>query len=414
MSITGIICEYNPFHNGHKYLIEQHKQKYPHDYIIAVMSGNFTQRGEIALLDKWQRANLAVLNGVDLVLELPFVFAVRSAEFFAQGGIDLLKNLNCVDTLCFGSEYTDSNSLYSIAKTSLSPQFKDLLKIHSEKGLSYAAATSSALAQLTNISEDILKSPNTILGIEYLKAIIKSNADIKANIISRTSAGHNDIHYQEKFASGTAIRHSLYTNNINFSKLKQVVPEETFFALQEIYQKQDLPDLNYLFRTLITKIRLAKLENLRNIYGIREGLEYKLIQSATQSTSYHEFLTNLKSKRYPLTNLQRLLLYLLLDINKDFINTIDDTGPLYARILAFNQQGTQLLKKLKKSSSIPLITKTTTFLDSKKRCQNSLTTFEEMLAIDTYATELYNLCFNDIHSFGKDFTSSPIYSKNNY
>lgn len=162
MSITGIISEYNPFHNGHKYLIQKHKENFPDSYFIAVMSGNFTQRGEIALVDKWQRAKLAVANGIDLVIELPFVFAVRSAQYFAKGGIDLLHKLHCVDTICFGSEYTNEKELTFIAQTSQSEKFQQMLKNKLADGQSYAAVTSEVLSNLTNISEDILKAPNTI------------------------------------------------------------------------------------------------------------------------------------------------------------------------------------------------------------------------------------------------------------
>ena len=439
MSITGIISEYNPFHNGHKYLIQKHKENFPDSYFIAVMSGNFTQRGEIALVDKWQRAKLAVANGIDLVIELPFVFAVRSAQYFAKGGIDLLHKLHCVDTICFGSEYTNEKELTFIAQASQSEKFQQMLKNKLTDGQSYAylepvlhaghkrqpacqlqhayqpyaAVTSEVLSNLTNISEDILKAPNTILGIEYLKVNLNLEKPLTVNIIQRMKAEHNDLNYQENFASGTAIRHSLYTNNSNFSKLKQVVPDETYFLLQEIHQAQDLPHLDYLFTNLISKLRLAKLDELTKIYGIREGLEYKLLKTANEAINLQDFFQKLKSKRYPLTNLQRLTLYLLLNITKDLIQRFDDTGALYARVLAFNDRGTELLKQMKKNASIPIITKTTSYLDSKKRCQQKLTTFEEMLAIDTYATELYNLCFNPFKPYGKDFTTSPYYFKTN-
>ena len=413
MSITGIISEYNPFHNGHKYLIQKHKENFPDSYFIAVMSGNFTQRGEIALVDKWQRAKLAVANGIDLVIELPFVFAVRSAQYFAKGGIDLLHKLHCVDTICVGSEYTNEKELTFIAQTSQSEKFQQMLKNKLADGQSYAAVTSEVLSNLTNISEDILKAPNTILGIEYLKANLNLEKPLTVNIIQRMKAEQNDLNYQENFASGTAIRQSLYTNNSNFSKLKQVVPDETYFLLQEIHQTQDLPHLDYLFTNLISKLRLAKLDELTKIYGIREGLEYKLLKTANEAINLQDFFQKLKSKRYPLTNLQRLTLYLLLNITKDLIQRFDDTGALYARVLAFNDRGTELLKQMKKNASIPIITKTTSYLDSKKRCQQKLTTFEEMLAIDTYATELYNLCFNPFKPYGKDFTTSPYYFKTN-
>ena len=407
MSITGIISEYNPFHNGHKYLIEERKKHDPNALFIAVMSGNFTQRGEIALLDKWQRAKLAVNNGIDLVIELPFCFAVRSAEYFAKGGIDLLKKLNIVDTLCFGSEYTDANLLKTIAAISCGDEFQTLLKNSLKQGISYAAATSNALASLSNVSTDLLKAPNTILGIEYLKANIQLHANLNVDIIQRKQAEHNDLNYQQNFASGTAIRHSLYTNNSNFSKLKQVVPKETYTALQALFESNDYPDLNHLFKTLLSKIHLSQIDDLQKIYGMREGLEFKFVSASQNSHSIEEFAAQIKSKRYPLTNIQRLILYFLLNINKNDMHNFDISGPLYARILAFNQNGAKILKELKKHSTIPLINKTTAFLDSKQRFSRKANALEKMLSLDTYATELYRLCFKELQPYGQDFTTSP-------
>lgn len=409
MQITGIISEYNPFHNGHKYLIKKHRENHPDAHFIAVMSGNFTQRGEIAILNKWQRANLAIAGGIDLVIELPFVFAVRSAEHFAFGGVDLLQKLNCVDNICFGSEYTDKNELIHIAQSFFKPEFTALFQNYITQGQSYAASVSKALSQITNINETILKAPNTILGIEYLKAIQKLHATFNIDIIQRVKAQHNDLNYQNNFASGTAIRHCLYKDNINFSELKQVVPPKTFSILKKIYTDNQLPNENNLFLPLLMKLRLCKFTDIQKIYSINEGLEYKLIKASTQTKNNIAFLDNLKSKRYPLTKLQRMLLYILLDLTKQQINCFDKEGVLYARVLAFNDKGKQILRLLKQKSSIPIITKTTSYLDSKKRRQENLTTLEKMLSIDTYATELYNLCFNPIQSYGEDFTTSPTY-----
>lgn len=417
MHVTGIISEYNPFHNGHKYLIDKHRTQYPDSYFIAVMSGNFTQRGEAAILNKWQRAELAISNGIDLVLELPFIFAVNSAQYFAQGAVSLLKNISCIDTLCFGSEYTDIAKLQQTAKLTLNENFSLSLKKYLQEGISYAAATAKSLSDISNIDEAIFKAPNTILGLEYLKACQKYSANFHVNIIKRIKAAHNDQNislqekFQENFASGTAIRKLLYTNNSNFYQLKQVVPKKTFLMLKNAIEKNELPQEENLFLPLIGKLRLAKLKNLNSIYNIREGLEYKFITAASLATNRESFLQKLKSKRYPLTNLQRTLLYLLLDLNKTELEILISQGALYARVLAFNKKGTDLLKQMKKTSYIPIITKTTTYLDSKKRCQyyHSLTALEKMLAIDTYATELYNLCFNPLGNFGTDFTTSPKY-----
>lgn len=414
MQITGIISEYNPFHNGHKYLIDEHKKRNPNTHFIAVMSGNFTQRGEAAILNKWQRAQLAIAGGIDLVLELPFVFAVRSAQHFAYGGIDLLNKLGCVNNICFGSENTNKNELMQIVQSFFKPEFSSLFQNNISQGLSYAAAVSKTLSQITNVDEAILKAPNTILGIEYLKAMQMLQAPFSVDIIKRKKAQHNDLNYQNNFASGTAIRHCLYKDNINFSELKQVVLQETFFLLQQAYMQKNLPQEDNLFLSLLSKLRLAKLNDIKKIYNVNEGLEFKLLKAATQAKNRQELLDKLKSKRYPLTKLQRMLLYIMLDLTKQQIDKFDKSGALYARVLAFNEKGKYILRQIKEKSALPIITKTTTYLDSKKRRQEDLTTFEEMLSIDTYATELYNLCFNPVHIYGEDFITSPIYvqSKN--
>lgn len=412
MQTTGIISEYNPFHNGHKYLIDKHKENNPDARFIAVMSGNFTQRGEAAVLNKWQRARLAVAGGIDLVIELPFVFAVRSAQHFAFGGIDLLHKLGCVKNLCFGSEYTDKDELLRIAQSFFHPKFTVSLQSGIAQGLSYAAAAAKASSHITGIDEAVLKAPNTILGIEYLKAVFSLNAPFDIDIVQRCKAQHNDLTYRHNFASGSAIRHHLYKDNINFSELKQVVLPETFSLLCQAYRQQKLPHEENIFLPLLTKLRLARFTDIQKIYGVNEGLEYKLFKSSAQAGTRQELLAKLKSKRYPMTKLQRMLLYIMLDISKTQVEKFDKTGTLYARVLAFNDKGKDILRQIKKKSSIPVITKTTAFLDSKKRRQQNLTALEEMLSIDTYATELYNLCFNPVSAYGEDFTTTPLYIRN--
>ena len=412
MNIVGIISEYNPFHNGHKYLIEAQKALNPDSAFIAVMSGNFMQRGEISILNKWQRADLAVSNGIDLVLELPTVFALRSAEHFALGGVSLLDKLNCVNMICFGSEHTNLSDLTAIATASLADDFTTILQTYIKQGLPYAAAMSKALNKYTAIDEDIIKAPNTILGIEYIKAKLKLNLPIKISVIKRNTAMHNDLTYQQNFASGTAIRNSLYKNDSNFIKLAQVVPDKTFSYLKRAKINNDLPHMENLFLPLAAKLRLAKFEDIQKIYGVREGLEFKLLETIERVSSLEELLISLKSKRYSRTNLQRLLCYILLNLTKMQMAIFDEELPQYARVLAFNEKGRQILKAIKQNSSMPIITKTSAFLDSKKRRQSKLTTLEAMLAVDTFVTDIYNLCFNPLKSANADFTTSPLYVKN--
>ena len=299
MQITGIISEYNPFHNGHKYLIEKHRENNPHAHFIAVMSGNFTQRGEAAILNKWQRARLAVAGGIDLVIELPFVFAVRSAQHFAFGGVDLLQS-SIVSTLSVSAASIPIRmSSSALPRSFQRPELAPLFQKYIAQGISYASAVSRSIAELTGIGEDVLKAPNTILGIEYLKAVQKLHASFDIDIIQRVKAQHNDLNYQRDFASGTAIRHCLYKDNINFDELKQVVPLKTFRLLQQIHAQNGLPLEENLFLPLLWKLRLCSFTDIQKIYGINEGLEYKLLKASAQARNKTELLNGLKSKRYP-------------------------------------------------------------------------------------------------------------------
>ncbi len=412
MQITGIISEYNPFHNGHKYLIDEHKCRYDSG-IIAVMSGDFTQRGEAALADKWTRASLAVHGGADLVLELPYCFTVRSAEHFARGGVQLLQRLGIVNTLCFGSEYADAELIKNLARLQCSASFSDKLREELQNGKSYASSACSALSEISGIAEEILRSPNLILGMEYAKQAYDIQSDSFAfdfDIIKRQAAGHNDADFQGSYASGTAIRRLLYQKRSDFSRLAHVVPPKTAEALCKINESPNsLPDVEHLYLPLIKQLRLAKLSEISSIYGMSEGIEHKLLFAAERADSIAELLALIKSKRYPLTALQRLLLYTLLEITAEQMKVFDENGPLYARVLAFNKTGRQLLRSVKAHSSIPLITKSTAYLNSRQSRRAGLTDLQSMLALDAFAAELYALCFDPIRRFGSDFTTSPLY-----
>lgn len=410
MHITGIISEYNPFHNGHKYLIESHRKRHSPDGVIAVMSGSFTQRGEAAILDKWTRAAIAVQNGADLVLELPFCFAVRSAEHFARGGTSLLQRLGIVDTLCFGSECADAALLQRAARIQKTPQFGELLQSELKNGASYAAAACTALSRLSGIDEAVLRSPNMILGMEYMKSSLDAAKDsfiFNFDIVERRAAGHNDETLHGSFASGTAIRKTVKQGSLD--ALANTVPAQTFEELKKLH-RENLPSIDVLFLPLLKELRLARPEQLSTVYGVKEGLENRLIECARTARTMGELLDDVKSRRYPYTALQRLLLYILLDISAEQMNIFDRCGPLYARVLAFNSRGRELLSKIKKNAAVPLITKTAAHLNSRSRRDN-LSYAEKMLALDIAATELYALCRAVPAPFGADFTTSPLYLK---
>lgn len=413
MSVTGIIAEYNPFHNGHLYQIHQIRRTDPAARIICVLSGSFTQRGTAAVLSKWQRASLAISGGADLVLELPFVFAVRSAQDFARGGVQLLDRLGLVDALSFGSEYTDLQQLQHIANQIDAPGLRNLLREKLQQGQSYAAALSHSIAAFSGIDEALLKKPNTILAIEYLRSLQHSHAQIRPCPLQRKTSAYHDTTIHASLASASAIRTELYQKEPDTNLLAQALPAESMQLLLLQQEQHLLPNEEYLLRPLLQTLFHTSLPELRTIYGINEGLEHRLLATASQSSSLTGFLTQVKSKRYPQSRLQRLMLYLLLDLSKTAIAAFDKTGPLYARALAFNEAGRSLLHAGKHSAEIPIITKTAQFLTSSQRARglHTLSPLQQMLAYDTMAADLYGLCFAQPQLPGQDFKVSPIFTK---
>jgi predicted nucleotidyltransferase len=403
--ITGIIAEYNPFHNGHLYQINKIRDKLGNDTdIIACISGGISQRGELPILDKWQRAFLAVENGANLVLEIPAVFSCRSAQHFAFGGVSILHQLGVVDKLAFSTEYPDISMLSKAASINTSihkNKLQELLK----QGTSYAVATAQIIAELTDTSIDVLKEPNTILAIEYLKALKELGSSIEAMPLKRIGTAHNDTEAVGEFASGTAIRQMVALANND--ELSKVVPETTLRLLSQL-TTNDVGSLEKLYPALQLKILHSPPEKLREIYSINEGLEYKLIDAAFAPT-LTEFINQLIGKRYQRTRINRLIHAILLDIKKELMDEADSTGVAYIRDLAFDNRGRNMIRKIKKTASIPVITKITQYINRRDFIGKNLPTpLHRQLCYDIQYNNLYQLCQN-VPELNKDFTMSPIY-----
>ena len=406
--VVGIIAEYNPFHNGHLYQINKIRQLLGNDAsIIACISGGFTQRGELPVLNKWQRAALAVKNGANLVIELPALFATRSAQHFAFGGVSLLHKLNIVDHLAFSSEHPDLSLLTRAAHIDISVHRPRLQQLMSQ-GCSYASATAQIIADCTEINIDILKEPNTILAIEYIKALSKLNSRIIPLSIQRIGAGHNDPNLAGSLASGTAIRNIIEKNE--FSLIQNVLPESTYKILMDYLDKPNntVGSLARLYPALQLKILTQAPQMLNSLCSISEGLEYSLMDAVT-SPSMQDFVEGLTGKRYQQTKITRLILHILLNITKDAAQRADESGSLYVRVLAFDNRGRELLKAIKKTSHVPIITKVTNIINRRDFMNKHFSSpVEEMLYYDLLASELYELCQAkpNIH---RDFITSPIY-----
>lgn len=405
MRIVGIVAEYNPFHNGHAYMIKKIRDTYKDSVIIAVMSGSFTQRGEVAILDKWTRARLAVLNGCDVVIELPFVYAASSGEFFAKGAVNILDKLNIADIIAFGSETANLDLLTKTAKIMDDKTLQRKIRDGVKSGASYATALSTALEQNGN---DFFSLPNTILAVEYLRALKNLNSAIEPMLIERQNSHHNDKKFLGNIASASAIRAELFNETPNFSVLKNVLPFSTF---NEIKDEKKLAQNENLFKPLLSKIYSDTANNLQNICGINEGLENRIIKMAKNAQNMEDFISRVSAKRYPKSRISRIFSHILVNFQKDMASRIENGDSLYARLLAFNGAGQKIFKDMKKKSQIPIIEKTTHFLRENTfyRDFTGLTPLQVSLALDIRATNLQTLALANPSKGGADFTTSPYF-----
>lgn len=403
MDVVGIIAEYNPFHNGHRHQIEQIRRYHPDAGCLAVMSGHFTQRGESAILDKWQRAEAAVENGLDLVLELPFVFSVRSAQHFASGGVRLLDRLGIVQILAFGAESTDMTLLHRLAEEGLREKTQSVLRWHMGQGLSYAAALEAALPLPACAPANLLRQPNTILALEYLKAIRRFASPLRVLALPREGAGYHDAALNPTFSSARAVRAALL---IKADTWQNAVPKSVVSHLTA-QARAGLPNGEALFLPLLTRLLSSTSDALRSLYGMSEGLEYRFRRAARTATSLVALRQAIQSKRYPAARIQRTFLHLLLSITADQMARFDDAGPRCARVLAFNERGRALLRAIRQKGTISLVTKAADFLSPKTQREHRDAIACEMLRLDAKATDLWGLTLSPRLPTGLDFTTSP-------
>ena len=405
--VLGIIAEYNPFHNGHLYHLEKSKKETGCNYTVAVISGNFTQRGSTSLVDKWSKAEMALANGVDLVLELPVLHSISSAENFAEGAIKILDALQVVDYVSFGTETPHLNILDKFATVLYQEpkEYKSLLSHELSKGISYPKARENALMMYLNDVRrfaNILSSPNNILGIEYLKALKKYNSNIQPMCVPRYESGYNDIDFNGNIASATAIRNIVKNNG--FDILRNLLPESSYSILIENLKiGHILPDLSVFEKTIIYQLRKMSVEEIAELPDVSEGLEFAIKNAANSCNSVVEFLNIIKTKRYTNTRIQRILLYALLGITKKDMMVSKKTPP-YLRILGFNEKGKYLVSEVAKlNPKLPIIVSVKKFLDS-----NTNKNWSVMLDKDINATNVYTIGYEYDSWNNLDFTHKPV------
>lgn len=422
MNILGLVVEYNPFHNGHLYHLEKSKEITNATHTVAIMSGNFLQRGEPALFDKYTRAKAAVENGVDLVIELPTLFACQSAEIFSHGAICTLNSLNCIDSVCFGSEVGNIDILYTIANILVNEpdDFKVKLKNYLKEGMLFPSARSNALFDyishnnLVNISKEdllnILNSSNNILGIEYIKSIIKLDSNIKPYTITRIKSEYNSEQIDSSICSATAIRKSLKDNN-NIELLSNVIPNKTYNVIKDCIENNFNPMFDESYFDILSSIVLRDFEHLNKYFDVNEGIENKIYQSIFTSSSLPDLHNLIKSKRYTLTKIKRILNNILLGITKDDVNLVKDIDVVpYIRVLAFNNKGREIIKSIKNNSDINIINKF-----SKVSFELDDNKFKTLINYDIKATNIYNSIYyknnKNLLKGPMDYYLSPIYIK---
>ncbi|PLR69635.1 nucleotidyltransferase [Bacillus sp. UMB0893] len=356
MKALGLIVEYNPFHNGHFYHLEASKEKSQSEVVIAVMSGHFLQRGEPALVSKWSRTKMALQQGIDLVIELPYAFATQKAESFANGAISILEELKC-SYVCFGSEngelapFIDTANLLSEHHTEYQKAIKDNMK----QGMSYPAAQTKAFQTLQ--TEDFtldLSMPNNILGFQYVTSILKQGADILPLTIKRTAANYHDEEFNDTpIASATSIRKAIFSEDN--TEVHSFVPETTWDELMEYRRKYaTFHQWEDYFGYLKYAICTMTHEELNLIYEMEEGLEYRLKSYIMQAASFKEFMEQLKTKRYTWTRLQRLCLHILTRTTKKQMLLQTETAP-YLRLLGMSAKGRAYLSSIKKTLNKPIV-----------------------------------------------------------
>ena len=337
MAVTGIICEYNPLHLGHKKQIDQIRRSDPDGTIVCLMSGNYVQRGKPAIVDKSLRAHAAILAGADLVLELPITAALSSAEGFAHRGVEILNKL-CTH-LCFGAETGDSKALMETAKALLLPEFSEALALYLQEGCSFPAARQSALEKM-GLSTETLSRPNNILATEYCKAILRTNSSMIPMPIRREGSYH-DTTPDENNPSATAVRNLM----LQSGAWLDYVPS----CARECFRDAPLHDLSAGERAVLTRLRTMTDEEFEALPYGSEGLWRKLMHASRSCGTLEEILTATKSKRYTRTRLDRMIMSAFLGITQADLNK---AAP-YVRILAFNETGRKLLKGAKKR--LPLV-----------------------------------------------------------
>lgn len=403
MIISAIAAEYNPFHLGHAYHISETKRITGCDAVIVAMSGNFVQRGLPAIIDKKERTKMALLNGADIVFELPCLYSLSSAEFFALGAVSLFNSLGCVDYMSFGSEIDDMDLLSSTAKilNFESEDFSKSIKKHLSTGISYPSARTLALSETLALKlpldfESIVSSPNNVLGIEYCKQILKFNSNIKPIAIKRFGSNYHETNLNKNFPSATSIRNYMLESK-NIEELKNQLPISVYEIIMSLINNgYDFAKEDKMVKYLNYKKNCMDYKgiNMENLPDISEGLHNRITKNISSVKKYSEIIKDIKTKRYTYTRISRILCQYFIGFDSFNTKLLRSLPCPYARILGFTSIGARILKEMKTSSTIPLFSK----LPKEKN---------EILKLELQASRAYSLLNYSINPLD-DFSTYPI------
>lgn len=464
-NVLGIIAEYNPFHNGHLYHLKESKRKCNAKYVVAIISGNFTQRGDASIVNKFEKAKMAIENGIDMVIELPTLYSISSAENFADGAIKILNELNFITHISFGSESGNINQLNDIASilTDEPEEFSKLLKEELRKGSSFPVARQNAIEKFLNLTNKnefnkLLKSPNNILAIEYLKALKKTKSNITPITIERKNVDYYSENIVENFASSTKIRKeisenlNMYTNimdinnmdinNMNMNNmdvnmdmfLNSCMPKKSYDIIKENIEKGNCIQSLKCFEDMIFyKLRSMQINEIKELPDVCEGLENVIKKASNETNSLEDLINKCKSKRYTRTRIQRILIYALLGITRQDMEMSENVNP-YIRVLAVNKNGRELLSIINKTivnkanintntdinnininkpndnTDNKINIKETNIITSLKKFEstNEDKALKRMMEIDKLATDIYTIKQRSGYIGGLDYTM-PIF-----
>lgn len=397
MKIAGIIAEYNPFHNGHKYQIEKTREMGA-THIVCILGGNYTQRGDFSCISKTAKAKMALLNGADLVLELPHVYSVGSAPDFALGGVKILDNLGCVDMLSFGSEEGDIKALINLAN--ILESLEGELNLGMGNGKGFASARQTLLYEKGYKREgDIISHPNNILALEYITALKKIGSKINPQTVTRMGSNYNDESVTNaKMASATALRNVMKDNIVD---AKKYMPESAFAVLNDEIEKGKSP-LNYdtLNVAILSRLRTLTPDQIENVMGVSEGLHNSIYKEIRRCKNVEEIVANLTTKRYTSSRIRRILISAVTGVTKELL--MGKETP-YIRVIGRNEKGDEILKLAKQTAKIPIVQRGADIPAIGQKAA-------EIFSVECNATDLYSMGFTEIGNCDLEYTEN-IYSK---